>query len=87
MQQELALLDRPPHHLSDGQAEDAAPDYARRVDELGKMEEARTANERAKWLLRKMPPESFEQGKFSLPKKYWDDWLKWTSDSGMWKKQ
>jgi len=54
---------------------------------LGRMEDAKTANERAKWLLRKMPPEAFEQGKFSLPKEYWDDWLKWTSESGMWKQK
>jgi tetratricopeptide (TPR) repeat protein len=51
---------------------------------LGKMEEAKTANERAKWLLRRMPAETFEDGGFSMPKTYWEQWLKWTSKAGMW---
>jgi tetratricopeptide (TPR) repeat protein len=51
---------------------------------MGKMDEARTANERAKWLLRRIPPESFTDGTFSMPKNYWEQWLKWTGDSGMW---
>ncbi len=51
---------------------------------LGKMDEAKTANERAKWLLRRMPPETFENGSFTMPKSYWEQWLKWTSKSGMW---
>jgi tetratricopeptide (TPR) repeat protein len=51
---------------------------------LGKIEEAKTANERAKWLLRRIPPESFTNGTFSMPKNYWEQWIKWTSESGMW---
>lgn len=51
---------------------------------LGKIEEAKTANERAKWLLRRMPPESFQNGAFAMPKAYWEQWLKWTSGAGMW---
>jgi tetratricopeptide (TPR) repeat protein len=51
---------------------------------LGKVEEARTANERAKWLLRRMPQEAFTDGSFSMPKAYWEQWLKWTSTTGMW---
>lgn len=51
---------------------------------LGKMEEAKTANERAKWLLRRIPPESFTDGTFSMPKAYWEQWLKWTGEAGMW---
>jgi tetratricopeptide (TPR) repeat protein len=51
---------------------------------MGKMDEARTANERAKWLLRRMPAEAFTDGSFSMPKAYWEQWLKWTSEAGMW---
>lgn len=51
---------------------------------LNRMEEARTANERAKWLLRRMPPEAFEDGSFAMPKQYWEQWLRWTSNAGMW---
>jgi hypothetical protein len=48
------------------------------------MDEARTANERAKWLLRRIPPDAFNDGSFSMPKSYWEQWLKWTNDAGMW---
>jgi tetratricopeptide (TPR) repeat protein len=51
---------------------------------LGKVPEAKTANERAKWLLRKMPAEAFADGGFTMPKEYWDKWLQWTSAAGMW---
>jgi tetratricopeptide (TPR) repeat protein len=51
---------------------------------LGKTAEAKTANERAKWLLRKMPPEAFANGGFTMPKEYWDKWLQWTSAAGLW---
>jgi tetratricopeptide (TPR) repeat protein len=51
---------------------------------LGKIEEAKTANERAKWLLRRMPQEAFADGAFAMPKTYWEQWLKWTSAAGMW---
>ncbi len=51
---------------------------------LGKIDEAKTANERAKWLLRKMPPDAFKDGQLSMPRQYWDDWLKWTGGAGQW---
>lgn len=51
---------------------------------LGRMQEAKTANERAKWLLRRIPAEAFSDGSFAMPKDYWEQWLKWTSDAGMW---
>lgn len=52
---------------------------------LGKVAEAKTANERAKWLLRRMPPDAFNrEGGFVMPKEYWDQWLQWTSAAGMW---
>jgi tetratricopeptide (TPR) repeat protein len=51
---------------------------------LGKPEEAKAANERAKWLLKRMPADSFSDGTFAMPKEYWENQLKWTSQSGMW---
>jgi tetratricopeptide (TPR) repeat protein len=51
---------------------------------LGKPEEAKAANNRAKWMLQHMPADAFQDGTFSMPKKYWDQWLQWTNDSGMW---
>lgn len=51
---------------------------------LGKVEEAKTANERAKWLLRRIPSEAFTDGSFTMPRQYWEQWLKWSGESGMW---
>lgn len=51
---------------------------------LGKVEEAKTANERAKWLLRRIPAEAFTDGSFTMPRQYWEQWLKWSGESGMW---
>ena len=52
---------------------------------LGKTEEAKAANERAKWLLRRMPGEAFSDSSFGGTKAHWEQWLKWSGDSGMWK--
>lgn len=52
---------------------------------MGKPAEAKAANERAKWLLRRMPPDAFAENGLGMPRKYWDQWLAWTSNSGMWK--
>lgn len=52
---------------------------------LGKTEEAKAANERAKWMLRRMPAEAFTDSSFGMPKPYWEQWLRWSSESGMWK--
>jgi len=49
---------------------------------LGRMAEAKAANERAKWLLRRMPAEAFANGTFSMPRKYWEDWLRWSGETG-----
>lgn len=51
---------------------------------MGKLAEARTANERAKWLLRKMPASAFQDGSFEMPKQYWEQWMSWTSNAGLW---
>jgi len=51
---------------------------------LGKFNDAKTANERAKWLLKKMPPDAFTDGGFTMPKEYWDKWLQWTGSAGIW---
>jgi tetratricopeptide (TPR) repeat protein len=52
--------------------------------EEGKFLEAKRANERAKTLLARMPAEAFNDGAFPMPKAYWQKWLKWTGDAGMW---
>jgi tetratricopeptide (TPR) repeat protein len=51
---------------------------------MGKVQEAKTATERAKWLLTRIPPDAFDRGTFAMPKEYWQQWLKWATDAGMW---
>ena len=51
---------------------------------LGKIEEAKAANERAKWMLRRMPAEAFAQGSaVGMQKQYWEKWMQWAGDVGM----
>jgi len=52
--------------------------------EQRKFPEAKHANERAMTLLSRMPSEAFNDGAFSMPKAYWQQWLKWTNDAGLW---
>jgi tetratricopeptide (TPR) repeat protein len=50
---------------------------------LGRPAEARSANERAKWLLKRMPPSAFSDGSFALSRAYWERWLKWSGEEGV----
>ncbi|HEV8604155.1 MAG TPA: tetratricopeptide repeat protein [Tepidisphaeraceae bacterium] len=53
---------------------------------MGNMQEAKAANERAKWMLRRMPGDVFsDPNGYALPKASWEGWLKWAGDIGMWK--
>ena len=45
--------------------------------------DARAANERAKWVLRRIPPESFNDGSLALNRDRWQEWLEWTGESGL----
>lgn len=50
---------------------------------LGKIDQARAANERGKLLLNRMPAEAFTNGAFAMPKSYWEKQFAWTNDSGL----
>ena len=50
---------------------------------LNRPAEAKTANERAKWLLRRIPPERFRDGTIALDRKQWQTWLEWSGESGL----
>ncbi len=51
---------------------------------LGRTEEARTANERARVLLRRIPPDAFTDGTYTIPREFWDQWLSFTGDTKAW---
>lgn len=46
---------------------------------LGNVEEAKSANKRAKELLKRMPEKAFTDGSFALPREYWQRWLDWSN--------
>ncbi|MGE5609853.1 MAG: tetratricopeptide repeat protein, partial [Bacillota bacterium] len=52
---------------------------------LGRVEEAKAANERAKWMFRRMPPDAFSGDSYGMSKSRWEQWLKWSGESGLWK--
>ena len=52
---------------------------------MGKTDEAKAANERALWMLRRMPEEAFNDTGSGMSRSYWEQWLKWAGESGMWK--
>lgn len=54
---------------------------------LNKPNEARAANERAKWMLRRIPPEAFGDNTFNISRQYWEQWLGFAGESGLWAKQ
>lgn len=54
---------------------------------LNKPNEARAANERAKWMLRRIPPEAFGETSFNISRQYWEQWLGFAGESGLWAKQ
>jgi hypothetical protein len=52
---------------------------------MGKADEARSANERAKQMLHSLSPQRLKDGNVPMPKAYWEQWLKWTGTTpGTW---
>jgi tetratricopeptide (TPR) repeat protein len=46
---------------------------------MNRNHEARAANERARALLRRLPAQAFSDGGFAMPRRYWEQWLWWSS--------
>ncbi len=47
---------------------------------LGQYQEARAANQNARWLLDRLPDEAFDDPSLPMSRKHWEDWLRWTSE-------
>jgi tetratricopeptide (TPR) repeat protein len=53
---------------------------------LGKLEEARAANERAKWLVKRMPDAAFTAATrdgSNMTRQAWEKWIAWSEESGL----
>ncbi len=50
--------------------------------ELGQYDKARTANERAKWHLDRIPDEAFNDPSLPMDRDHWRRWLDWTGELG-----
>ncbi len=48
--------------------------------ELGKTQEARVANDRARWQLKRIPDEAFDDPNLPMTREHWQQWLRWTSE-------
>ncbi len=48
--------------------------------ELDEPQKARIANERARWLLNRIPEDKFDDPTLPMTRKHWQDWLRWTSE-------
>lgn len=47
--------------------------------ELGKFNEARSANNQAKWYLKRIPDQAFADPNLPMSREHWQRWLDWTS--------
>lgn len=48
--------------------------------ELGRIREARVANDRARWQLNRIPDEEFDDPSLPMDRHHWQDWLRWASE-------
>ncbi len=48
--------------------------------ELGKTQEAKVANDRARWQLKRIPDDAFNDPTLPMTRDHWQDWLRWTSE-------
>jgi len=51
--------------------------------ELGKYDLARTANERAKWYLKRLPEGAFDDPHMPMTREHWQRWLDSTGELSM----
>lgn len=55
--------------------------------EMGKLQEAKVANDRARWQLNRIPDEAFEDPSLPMTREHWQDWLRWTSELNLFDSQ
>ena len=48
--------------------------------EQGAMQEARAANDRARYQLKRIPDEAFSDPSMPMGRKHWEDWLRWSNE-------
>ena len=48
--------------------------------EMGRIQEAKVANDRARWQLDRMSDEAFDDPNLPMTRQHWQQWLRWTSE-------
>lgn len=48
--------------------------------EQGAMQEARAANDRARYQLKRIPDDAFKDPSMPMGRKHWEDWLRWSNE-------
>jgi len=54
--------------------------------EEGAIKEARVANDRARFQLKRIPDEAFDDPTLPMNRQHWEDWLRWTSELNLFSK-
>ena len=55
--------------------------------ELGRLQEAKVANDRARWQLQRIPEDAFNDPSLPMKREHWEDWLRWTSELDLFGRQ
>lgn len=48
--------------------------------EMGQRQEAKVANDRARWQLQRIPDEAFDDPTLPMKREHWQEWLRWSSE-------
>jgi tetratricopeptide (TPR) repeat protein len=51
---------------------------------LGRPQDAKAANERARWLLQRIPAEGFKELYRTMPAGSWEQWMNWSKQAALW---
>ena len=55
--------------------------------ELDQLQQAKVANDRARWQLQRIPEEAFNDPSLPMTREHWEDWLRWTSELNLFASQ
>ena len=55
--------------------------------ELGQFQQAKVANDRARWQLQRIPEDAFNDPSLPMTRQHWENWLRWTSELNLFNSQ
>lgn len=55
--------------------------------QMGRLQEAKAANDRARWRLKRIPDEAFNDPSLPMTRAHWEEWLRWTDELNLFDSQ